>query len=357
MADADVAAAAAAAPVSLRWGRKLAERESVWASLVEAGLAWQPDPARQAGECPLLALSSLSEWTAEHLKDAALHVLRVEAALRDAGWTLGSVASHWVQFLGCRPVWISQTALRPRTGTDWPGRQGFQDELLTPLLERSGRGRLERRWPAAVRRAAEWMTGRGSRDRNDPAALMESVEKLEPRRRWSPWRNSLRPLEPAGPAAILAREEAARRGARLIYEWRGRQPAAAPLRPWPGAAWVRFHEDDEEAAADYLEMRALGACALPLWNSKGDPMAACPRRAPADLLIAAGRGNVPQSGPELARFTQVIRRMATAALVEYTGAGDRGGWDLFLGTMSAAFRVVQVTDTGGGRRLCLLERE
>jgi hypothetical protein len=279
----------------------------------------------------------------------------VEAALRETGWTLGSVASHWVQFPGCRPVWISLTALRPRTGAGWPGRQGFQDELLTPLLERCGRRRPERGWLASVRHAAAWMARRG--DHEDLAELMASVERLKPRWRWSPWRNSLRPLEPPGPAAILAKEEATRRGARLIYEWRGTQPAAAPLRPWPGAAWVRFHENEEEAAADYLEMRALSACALPLWNSSGDPMAACPRRPQADLLIATGRGNVPQDGPGLERFTQVIRRMAATALVEYTGAGDRGGWDLFLDAVSGAFRVARVTDTGGGRRLCLLERE
>ncbi len=355
MANADVTPAAAALPLSSRRERKLAERELAWGNLVEAGLAWQPDPSRQAGECPAIALSSPCEWTAEHLKDAALHVLRVEAALRETGWTLGLVASHWVQFLGCRPVWISQTALRPRTGAAWPGRQGFQDEFLTPLLERSGYGSPAGRWLASVRRAAAWMKGR--RGPEDPVEWIELVEKLKPRRRWSPWTNSVRPLEPSGPAAILAKEEARRRGARLIYEWRGRQPAAAPLRPWPGAAWVRFHEDEEEAAADYLEMRALHACALPLWNSSGDPMAACPRRAPADLLVAAGRGNVPQDGPGLERFTQVIRRMAATALVEYTGAGDRGGWDLFLDTISPAFRVVQVIETGAGRRVCLLERE
>lgn len=355
MANADVTPAAAAPPVLLRRQPKLAERELVWANLVEAGLAWQPALDSRAGGSPVLALSSLCEWTAEHLKDAALHVLRVEAALRETGWTLGSVAGHWVQFLGCRPVWISQTALRPRAGAGWPGRQGFQDELLTPLLERSGHGRPAARWLASVRRAAAWMARRGGHD--DLAELMASVERLKPRRRWSPWTNSVRPLEPPGPAAILAKEEARRRGARLVYEWRGRQPAAAPLRPWPGAAWVRFHENEEEAAADYLQMRALHACALPLWNSSGDPMAACPRRAPADLLVATGRGNVPQDGPGLERFTQVIRRMAATALVEYTGAGDRGGWDRFLDTISPAFRVVQVIETGAGRRVCLLERE
>lgn len=353
MADADAIPAVTAAPLPVQTGRILAERELVWAKLVEAGLAWQPDSGQQTGASPALTLSAPCEWTVEHLKDAAVLVLRVEAVLREMGWTLGSVAAPWLQFAGCRPVWISQTVLRPRGQAGWPGRRGFLDEFLNPLLERSGRRGAERPWAALLRRAATRMAGRDGRD--DLAEWMEVVENLKLRPRWSPWRSRLQALEPAGPAAILAKEEAARRGARLIYEWRGARPASAPMRPWPGAAWVRFHENEEEAAADYLETRALHACALPLWNAHGNPMAACPRRPPADLLIATGRGNVPQSEPELERFTEAIRRMAAAALVEYSGGEDPGGWDLFLATVRAAFRIVQVTDTGAGRRVCLLE--
>lgn len=352
MPNANVIPAATAAPLPVRTGRQLAEREAAWAKLVDAGLAWQPDPDLKAGACPVLTLSAPCEWTAEHLKDAALLVLRVEAALREMGWTLGSVASQWVQFAGCRPVWISQTVLRPRAA-DWPGRQGFLGEFLNPLLERTRHRTLEPRWFEPLRRAAARMTGRAGRA--ELAEWTEVVENLKPRPQWSPWRSRLQALEPAGPAAILAKEEALRRRARLIYEWRGRQPASVPLRPWPGAAWVRFHESEEEAAADYLEMRALHLCVLPLWNSGGNPMAACPRRAPADLLMATGRGNVPQSAPELARFLQTIRRMAGAALVEYTGGEEPGGWDRFLATVRGAFRILQVTDTGAGRRVCLLE--
>lgn len=353
MANTDVIPAAAPLPDPA--GRRLAERERVWSKLVEPGLAWQPDPSRQTRAAPALTLSAPCEWTVEHLKDAALHVLRVEGALREMGWTLGTIASPWIQFVGCRPVWISQTALRPCAAAGWPGRQKFLDEFLHPLLEKSGGRTLQRRWAASLRRTVAQMTGRAGRE--DLGELMEVVENLKPRPHWSPWRTRPQALEPPGLAAILAKEEASRRGARLIYEWRGRQAASAPLRPWPCAAWVRFHEREEDAAADYLEMRALQACVLPLWNPNESPAAACPRRPAADLLIATGRGNVPQGAPELTRFAEAIRRMAAAVLVEYAGAEDPGGWREFLAILRGAFRIVQVTETGAGRRVCLLEPE
>lgn len=355
MAHANVIPSARAG--SLLAERQLAERERVWAKLVQAGLAWQPDSGQPSGAGALLTLSSAAEWTAEHLKDAALHVLRVEGALRAMDWTLGTVATHWVQFAGCRPAWISPSALYPRHGSQWEARQGFLDEFLTPLLGRSldgDRPRWWRTWGWTVHRLLCSLSPGDLR--GELSELTETVEKITVRRRWSPWKNHLRVCEPAGPAAILAREEASRRGARLVYEWRGQRPASAPLRPWPGAAWVRIHESEEEAAADYLEQRALHDSVLPLWNRTGDPMDACPRRAQADLLIATGKGNVPVDAPELARFAQVIRRMAHAALVEYAGAENPGGWDLFLAVMRNGFRVVQVAETGAGRRVCLLER-
>lgn len=344
-------------PVSLGEEMRLAEREQVWAKLVQAGLAWQPDPGLPSRSGSVLTLSSSAEWTAEHLKDAALHVLRVEAALREMDWTIGSVAAHWVQFAGCRPAWISQSALRPGRGRHWAARQDFVDRFLTPLLERSqggGRTGWWRRLAAPLDRLLPAMFSGGARD--ELSGLLATVEEIKARRRWSPWTNSRRILEPAGPAAILAREEAVRHGVRLVYEWRGKSPASAPLRPWPGVVWVRFHESEEEAAADYLEQRAMHNCVLPLWNRTGDPMGACPHRAEADLLVAVGKGNVPEDAPELARFARVVRRMAPLALVEYAGAENPGGWKLFLDTMRTGFRAVHVTETGPGRRACLLER-
>ncbi len=354
MANVNVIPLAKAAALPPQTGRHLAEREVAWGRLVKAGLAWQPDPNRQADANPVLILSSVCEWTAEHLKDAALHLLRVEAALREMGWTLGAIVSPWIQFAGCRPVWISQTALRPRGSADWAGRRAFLDEFLNPLLQWCGRRTPEPPWLGLLRRAAARWTGRAGRD--DLAELMESVENLKPRPQWSPWRSRLQALEPPGLAAIQAQEEASRRGARLVYEWRGPQPASEPLRPFPGAAWIRFHSNGDDAAADYLEQRAVHGRVLPLWNRSGDPVAACPRRSEADLLIAAGRGNVPSGAASLDGFARIIRRMARAVLVEYVPEPGGVTWETFLHTMRGACRILHVTETGAGRRLCLLER-
>jgi hypothetical protein len=305
----------------------------------------------------VLTLSSPCEWTAEHLKDAALHVLRVEAALNEMNWTLGSAAAHWVQFAGCRPAWISQGVLCPRRRREWMAREEFEANFLAPLLRlcspQDGSHRL-RRWGGAVLGLIESVSGGRS---PDPVAELEGlVQRQAPRRRWSPWQICTRAMEPAGLSEILVKEEAVRRGARLIYEWRGSRPSTAPLRPWPGVAWVRFHEDEEMAAADYLEQHALHACSLPLWNRTGDPAAACPQRPEADLLVATGRGNVPATAPELARFAQVIRPMAPAALVEFSGGEDPAAWNLFVDTLRRGFRFNRVTEIGAGRRLCLIER-
>lgn len=357
MADAHVIPVNSAAAIAWKAERRLAQREQVWNRLAERGLVWQPDPDRTPGPGAILTLSSPGEWTAEHLKDAALHVLRVEAALNEMNWTLGSAAAHWVQFAGCRPAWISQTVLHPRRRKEWMAREEFEAGFLSPLLRhcsRQGGSHCLRRWSGALLALIRSVSG--GRDPEPLAELEDLVQRLTPRRRWSPWQICTRAMEPAGLAEILVKEEAVRRGARLIYEWRGRKSSTAPLRPWPGVAWVRFHEDEEEAAADYLEQHALRACVLPLWNRTGDPTAACPQRPEADLLVATGRGNVPAAAPELARFAQVIRRMAPAALVEFAGGEDPASWNLFVDTLRHGFRFSRVTETGAGRRLCLLER-
>ena len=347
MADAGAIPGSESARLSLRAQRRLADRQEAWSRLVEAGLAWQPDPLQPPPVSAPLLLSSPQEWTTEHLKDAALHVLRVEAALREMGWTLGSAPAQWAQFAGCRVRWISQTALRPRKPGPWPGRQAFFDEFLRPLLERCPEDAWWRRW----RRPLRGLFPCGARD--EIAELESLVASLTPRRRWAPWTAGVLPLEPPGLAAILAREEALRRGARLIYEWRGKQAGSAPLRPWQGVAWVRFHESEERAAADYLEHRASLGCVLPIWKRCGEPMASCPRRPEADLLVATGRGNAPAGGAALDHFQRAIRPMAPAAVIEHAGAD---GWEPFLAGVRREFRLAWTADTGAGRRACLIER-
>ncbi|MGQ9918899.1 MAG: hypothetical protein ACUVS7_15940 [Bryobacteraceae bacterium] len=112
-------ARAGAAEGERRIACRLEAREWVWLKIARRGLVWQPDLGHETAGLRPLVLSSAREWTVEHWKDAALHVLKLEAGLREAGWTLSSVALRWVQFAGCRPVWISQTVLRPRRTDRW----------------------------------------------------------------------------------------------------------------------------------------------------------------------------------------------------------------------------------------------
>lgn len=64
--------------------------------------------------------------------------------------------------------------------------------------------------------------------------------------------------------AILVEEAVAKRRVRLVCEWRGKQPMSPALRSQPGTAWIRLHQSEEQAAADYLEQRAVGGSVLPL---------------------------------------------------------------------------------------------
>lgn len=330
----------------------------MWEKLTAAALAWEPGTGETgSGAAPGLTLSSPREWVCEQWKDAALHVLRVEEALRELGWTLRAPAVWCVQFAGCRPVWISQSALAPRPAGAWRGRQAFEDSFLEPLRQRCGSaagGRCWQQWLHSLRRVASRVAGTAARD--ELGALREMVERLRTRGGWSPWICHARGMEPTRLQSILAREEVSRRSARLVYEWRGRQPGGAAIQPCPGTAWIRFHESEAEAAADYLNQRAQGGDALPLWNRTGDPMEACPQRTEADLVIATGRGNVPAGAAELAAFAQRIRRMAPAALVEFVPQTGGAGWEAFAAVMHRFFRMARVTETGGGRRVCLLER-
>ncbi|MEJ5366851.1 MAG: hypothetical protein WHT08_00945 [Bryobacteraceae bacterium] len=331
-------------------------REAVWRELVAKSLAWQPGGGTEGNRRPPLVLSSPLEWTAEQWKDAALHVLQVEAELRKSGWTLGSAAPQWVQFCGCRPVWISQTALHPRRPGTWEAEQQFRRELLAPLLERCGAktGRLP--WRVFLETTWRRVARLALAAPDDLGWLREQVDRLAPRRRWSPWKCCESAREPSGLASVLVKEAAARLGARLVYEWRGSRPLCQPLRPANGMAWVRFHQSEEEAAADYLDQRAVHGEVLPLWNRTGDPMQACPHRTPADLAVAVGRGNVPCAPTELALFTRQLSRMAPVAMVEFIP--ERGGveWESFLGAVRGLFRVTSVVETGAGRRLCTLLR-
>lgn len=329
-------------------------REAIWGKLAAKGLVWQP--GRGAGEERQLVLSSPREWTAEQWKDAALHVLEMEAELRASGWTLGAAAPQWVQFAGCRPVWISQTALHPARAGVWEARRQFEKEFLGPLLERCGvrRGWID--WLGALGRMRPRLAGRSLPAADELERLHERLERLAPRRRWSPWKCAESAREPSGLASVLVREAAARLGARLVYEWRGKAPMSEALRAVSGVAWVRFHESEEEAAADYLGQRAVHGGVLPLWSRGGDPMQECPQRIAAHLAVAVGRGNVPRTLPELARFAGHLSRMAPVALVEFVPERDGMDWDCFLAVIREHFRVEWVAETGAERRLCTLVR-
>lgn len=351
-------------PVEHRAPDQVVARHRMWERLAEQGLVWAPAGGwQQPGEAHphrgALVLSWPGEWTVEHWRDAAFHVLQVEEALRTHGWSLRNVRAEWIQFRGCRPVWISQAALAPFDGRRWPGREAFVCEFLAPLRRtlESGRaglwGRLcawrERR--CLQRLAAPHLpAARGE----DLRLLRQALERCAPVGRWSPWLMHEAAAEPAGIAGVVVREEARLRRAALVYEWRQPRARGARLAPVPRAAWVRFHGAADEAASDYLEQRAAGGSVLPLVDC--EPLQACPRAAlAADLGVAVGAGNLPADLPRLALFARRLRSLAKAAIVEFL-PGSGPDWEQFRSVFSSGFRILSVIEAGAGRRVCVLER-
>jgi len=339
-------------------------RDVAWERLAAAGLVWRPwesadMDAKTSYDCGPLVLSWPEEWTAEHWLDAARHVLDVEEALRRQGWTLRAVRAHFVQFRRCRPVWISQTALAPFNGRHWPGLSSFVHELLVGLERAAGAGhaglldRLER-W-----RNCRKITGLLSRrlmaaTGEDLRVLRDLLERCVPRRRWSPCLMHQAAAEPAGLAGIVANEEARKRRARLIYEWRRPEARAARLSPLPETAWVRFHPAADHAAADYLEERAAHGAALPLVDA-GLPGAHPRSWLEADLGLAVGRDNVAGDRAGLERLAWKLSLTSRAAVVEFIPKKSQH-WDGFLAAFSPYFRLSSVVEGGAGRRICVMER-
>ena len=338
---------------------RVLERQRVWELLAREGLVWRP-AGESAGGHGALTLSWPEEWTWVQWRDAALHVLDVEEALRTRGWTLRKIEAHWVQFSACRPVWISQTALAPFDGQRWPGRQEFVRQFLEQMLQSSGSaGSLDcrsrwRMWCAKWKFPAA-LCGHESPARGaDLAGLRSLVRTLARRRGWTPCRMHEAPPQSAGLAGIIVKEQVLLRGARLVYEWRGELPQTGKLAPVPGTAWVRLHASGQQAAADYLDERSARGAALPLvrrLSGGGGGRAALP----ADLGIAAGPGNAPADLASLRTFAAECRQLARAALVEFLPRSDFS-WEAFLSAFDGFLRPARVIETGNGRRLCLFER-
>jgi|GEM_PF-3171438 len=337
---------------------RVLERQRVWELLAREGLVWRP--AGEMDGCNgALTLSWPEEWTWVQQRDAALHVIDVEGALRTRGWTLCKVNAHWVQFSRCRPVWISQTALAPFDGQRWPGVQEFVRQFLEPMLQSSDSagsmdwGSRWRMWCAKWKLPAALCGHESPATGADLAALRSLVRTLARRRGWTPCRMHEAPPQSAGLAGVIAREQAVLRGAKLVYEWRGALPQTGKLAPVPGTAWVRLHASGQQAAADYLDECSARGAALPLVR----PAAGGPwhRGAlPADLGIAVGTGNVPAGQQSLQVFAAECRQLCRAALVEFLPQSGYT-WEAFLAAFDGLFRPVRVFETGLGRRLCLFE--
>ncbi|MGC8759019.1 MAG: hypothetical protein ACP5UT_00525 [Bryobacteraceae bacterium] len=336
-------------------------REEVWQRLADSGLVWRPREyaGLDSDACGPLVLSWPEEWTAEHWRDAARHVLDVEEALRREGWTLRTVQASFVQFRRCRPVWISQTALAPFDGRHWPGLASFVHEVLAGLERAAGAGRtglLERleHW-RNCRKIAGVVSRRVQAARGEDLRVLRHIlERCVPRRRWSPCLMHQAAAEPAGLAGIVANEEARKRRARLIYEWRRPEARASRLSPLPETAWVRFHPTADHAAADYLEERAAHGAALPVVEAASS--AAHPRSGlEADLGVAVGRGNVPADQVGLERLAWKLSWTSRVVVVEFIPEKSRP-WDGFLAAFSAYFRLCSVVEGGAGRRICVMER-
>jgi hypothetical protein len=308
-----------------------------------------------------------AQWAAEQLKDAALHVLRVEEAALRSGATLRRVSPEQVRFVGSRPVWTDPGAVRRQEGRRWTAEDEFRLAFVEPLL----RAALE--LPAAGRAAslreasrrlpkATWFNGtargeihlRGWRRRGAMDAverLRAVVEGLNPSPRWSPWQCYGTARED-GLLRILLKEAVRVRRPSMVYLFGDATGQFGRTIAREGADCVSFEAAERNVAACYLHERALnGTRLLPLVGRLEEGRSIAPG-APRAGLVVLLRTGLERLTPDV---VATLLRLGERVLLEYDPSVARGPVSEVLAAFRPWLAVEEVAEVSGdGRRLCTL---
>lgn len=334
--------------------------------------------AREPGELPFY--SRPRDWTAEQLKDAALHVLRLEADALRHGQTLERVSAESVQFRGSYPVWTDAGALTAHRGGPWAAGADFSRIFLAPLmLAAHGQARgdepetiqeASRRLPAASyfkpgalrhihlpARIGAWAGARLPAEQA-VAALWRTVERLDPNPRWAPWKSADCGRED-GLLRILLKEAVRLRGPRLVYLFGDGGGNCARTIAAEGVDCISFDADPGRVAACYLHERAAGGSRLlPLVGSLADSGRLAPVATRGELAVVLSRGLEPLMPlgllPEEA--AALLLRAGERVLLEFDPAEAKADLGTLLAAFRPWFRPAELAEiSSSGRCLCSLE--
>lgn len=323
--------------------------------------------------------SRCCDWTAEQLRDAALHVLRIEAAALRCGATLANVSADAVQFQGSRPVWIDASAFTSYAGGPWPAYADFSRVFLAPLLMAAKRlPRVEE--PLTLREAsrrlpfASWFQISALRHVHLPArlgprasgmrtaeqavaSLWQAVESLDVRPRWAPW-TACDSTREDGLLRILLKEAVRMRRPHHVYMFGDGGGNCARTIAAEGIDCVSYDADPARVAACYLHERAAGGSRLlPLVGSLTAARHLAPEAPRGGLAIVLHRALEPFLPPGLLpeETARLLLRLGERLLLEFDPATAQGDLVTLLGSFRPWFRPAEVAEISTtGRCLCSL---
>lgn len=328
---------------------------------------------------PSVFPSRCCDWTAEQLRDAALHVLRIEAAALRGGATLANVSAHAVQFQGSRPVWIDASAFTSYAGGPWPAYADFSRVFLAPLLmAANGLPRVEE--PLTLREASRrlplssWFLTSALRHIHLPArlgprasgvrtagqavsSLWQAVESLDMRPRWAPW-TACDGTREDGLLRILLKEAVRMRRPNLVYMFGDGGGNCARTIAAEGIDCVSYDADPSRVAACYLHERAAGGSRLlPLVGSLTGAHHLAEEAPRGGLAVVLSRGLEPllPLGLLPEEIARVLLRLGERVLLEFDPAAARADLVTMLGAFRPWFRPAEVAEISTtGRCLCSL---
>lgn len=323
--------------------------------------------------------SSYQEWTAEQLRDAALHVLKVQAAALRCGATLANVPAHAVQFRGSRPVWIDATAFTSYAGGPWPAYADFSRVFLAPLLM-AAHGQRAAGEPPNLREASRrlplssWLLPGALRHVHLPArlglrvggigtagqaitSLWQAVERLDVRPRWAPW-TACDGAREDGLLRILLKEAVRMHRPNLVYLFGDGGGNCARTIAAEGIDCVSYDADPARVAACYLHERAAGGSRLlPLVGSLAGARRLAHGAPRGGLAVVLSRGLEPllPLGLLPEEIARLLLRLGERVLLEFDPAAARAGLVSLLAAFRPWFRPAEVAEISTtGRCLCSL---